>query len=78
MLFTLLEKLYTSGFENKQYGSRKDHNKEELRRMKTKDDFLEGAKVTKDNQIYGTPNSKSKDGTGNSPNDDVGKNKHKR
>jgi len=39
--------------------------------MKTKDNFLEGAKVTKDNQIYGTPNSKSKDGTGDSPNDNV-------
>ena len=43
--------------------------------MKTKDDFLEGAQVTKDNQIYGTPNSKSKDGTGDSPNDNVRKNK---
>ncbi|GER67852.1 hypothetical protein BpJC7_16000 [Weizmannia acidilactici] len=43
--------------------------------MKTKDDFLEGAKVTKDNQIYGTPNSKAKAGTGNSPNDDLGKRK---
>jgi len=39
--------------------------------MKKKDPFLEGAKVTKDNIIYGTPNSKAKDGTGNSPNDDV-------
>ncbi|MCU9614820.1 hypothetical protein OEV98_14850 [Caldibacillus lycopersici] len=45
--------------------------------MKTKDNFLEGNKVTKDNQIYGTPNSKSKNGTGNSPNDDVRKNKEK-
>jgi hypothetical protein len=27
--------------------------------------------VTKDNQIYGTPNSKSKNGTGDSPNDNV-------
>lgn len=43
--------------------------------MKTKDNFLEGAKVTKDNQIYGTPNSKAKDGTGDSPNDNVGKKK---
>ncbi|WP_018664732.1 hypothetical protein [Heyndrickxia acidiproducens] len=43
--------------------------------MKTKDDFLEGAKVTHDNQIYGTPNRKAKDGTGNSPNDDAGKSK---
>ncbi|MCM3724664.1 hypothetical protein M3226_03000 [Neobacillus cucumis] len=45
--------------------------------MNTKDDFLEGAKVTQDNQIYGTPNSKSKskNGTGDSPNDNVGKNK---
>jgi hypothetical protein len=51
---------------------------QEMKRMKTKDNFLEGAKVTKDNQIFGTPNSKSKDGTGNSPNDDVGNNKHKR
>jgi len=39
--------------------------------MKTKDNFLEGAKITKDNQIYGTPNSKSKDGTGDSPNDNA-------
>jgi hypothetical protein len=46
--------------------------------MKTKDNFLEGAKVTKDNQIYGTPNSKSKNGTGDSPNDNVSKNKHER
>ncbi|MEH7086008.1 hypothetical protein V7139_25175 [Neobacillus drentensis] len=43
--------------------------------METKDDFLTGAKVTKDNQIYGTPKSKSKNGTGDSPNDNVGKNK---
>lgn len=43
--------------------------------METKDDFLTGAKVTKDNQIYGTPNSKSKNGTGDSPNDNVSKNK---
>jgi hypothetical protein len=43
--------------------------------METKDDFLTGAKVTKDNQIYGTPNSKSKYGTGDSPNDNTGKNK---
>jgi len=43
--------------------------------MKSKEKFLEGAKITKDNQIYGTPNSKSKDGTGNSPNDDVRKGK---
>ena len=43
--------------------------------MKTKDNFLEGAQVTKDNQIYGTPNSKSKDGTGDSPNDNIRKNK---
>jgi hypothetical protein len=42
---------------------------------KTKDDFQTGAKVTADNQIYGTPNSKSKDGTGDSPNDNVGKTK---
>ena len=47
---------------------------QEVRRVKTKDDFLEGAKVTQDNQIYGTPNSKSKNGTGDSPNDNVGKN----
>jgi hypothetical protein len=46
-------------------------------KMKTKDNFLEGAKVTKDNQIFGTPNSKSKNGTGDSPNDNVGKNNHK-
>ncbi len=44
--------------------------------MKTKDNFLEGAKVTNDNQIYGTPNSKGKDGTGDSPNDNVGKKKY--
>ncbi|WP_285890792.1 hypothetical protein [Mesobacillus maritimus] len=41
--------------------------------MKTKDNFFEGAKVTKDNQIFGTPNSKSKNGTGDSPNDNVKK-----
>ena len=41
--------------------------------MANKDKFLEGEKVTKDNQIYGTPNSKSKNGTGDSPNDNVGK-----
>lgn len=46
--------------------------------METKPKFLEGAEVTKDNQIYGTPNSKSKDGTGDSPNDNVGKSKNKR
>lgn len=46
--------------------------------MKTKDNFLEGSKVTKDNQIVGTPNSKSKNGTGDSPNDNVGKDKSKR
>jgi hypothetical protein len=51
---------------------------QEMRRMKTKDNFLEGAKVTKDNQIFGTPNSKSKNGTGDSPNDNVGKNKSER
>ncbi|WML31448.1 hypothetical protein RCG24_06170 [Neobacillus sp. OS1-32] len=39
--------------------------------MSTKDDFLTGTKVTNDNQIYGTPNSKSKNGTGDSPNDQV-------
>ena len=39
--------------------------------MSTKDDFLTGAKVTNDNQIYGMPNSKSKNGTGDSPNDQV-------
>ncbi|GAA0328867.1 hypothetical protein GCM10008967_19230 [Bacillus carboniphilus] len=47
--------------------------------MKTKSKFLEGAEVTNDNQIYGTPNSKSKNGTGDSPNDNVKKksqNKH--
>jgi hypothetical protein len=47
-----------------------------MKRMKTKDDFLEGAKVTKDNQIFGTANSKSKNGTGDSPNDNVDKNKN--
>ncbi|WP_165571542.1 hypothetical protein [Cytobacillus praedii] len=41
--------------------------------MKSKDNFLEGAKVTRDNQIFGTPNSKSKNGTGDSPNDNKGK-----
>ncbi|CAH0345983.1 hypothetical protein [Bacillus sp. CECT 9360] len=46
--------------------------------MKKKDDFSEGAKVTKDNQIFGTPNSKSKNGTGDSPNDNVSKNKDQR
>ena len=39
--------------------------------MKKKAKFQEGREVTKDNQIYGTPNSKAKDGTGNSPIDDV-------
>jgi hypothetical protein len=43
--------------------------------LETKDDVLTGAKVTKDNQIYGTPNSKSKNGTGDSPNDNVGNTK---
>lgn len=43
--------------------------------MKTKDDFLIGAKVTKDNQVYGTPNSKGKNGNGDSPNDNTAKNK---
>ncbi len=43
--------------------------------MKHKDKFIEGRTVTHDNQIYGTPNSKAKDGTGNSPNDDVKKKK---
>jgi hypothetical protein len=43
--------------------------------MKTKDDFQKGAKVTNDNQIYGTPNSKSKNGTGDSPNDNGGRTK---
>lgn len=46
--------------------------------MKKKEQFLEGAKVTQDNQIYGTPNSKSKNGTGDSPNDNVNKAKSKR
>lgn len=45
--------------------------------MEKKDRFLKGAKVTNDNQIYGTPNSKSKNGTGDSPNDDIGKNRSK-
>jgi hypothetical protein len=45
----------------------------EMNLMANKDKFLEGAQVTKDNQIYGTPNSKSKNGTGDSPNDNVGK-----
>lgn len=35
--------------------------------MRKKDQFLAGNKITKDNQIFGTPNSKAKDGTGNSP-----------
>lgn len=46
--------------------------------MKKKEQFLEGAKVTQDNQIYGTPNSKSKNGTGDSPNDNVNKGKSNR
>lgn len=46
-------------------------------RLKHKQKFLEGRKVTHDNQIFGTPNSKAKEGTGNSPNDDVKKNKSK-
>lgn len=40
-----------------------------------KDQFLVGNKITKDNQIFGTPNSKARDGTGNSPNDDIGQKK---
>jgi hypothetical protein len=48
-----------------------------MKRLKTKDNFSEGAKVTKDNQIFGTPNSKGKNGTGDSPNDNVGKNSRK-
>ncbi|WP_251550972.1 hypothetical protein [Neobacillus muris] len=44
--------------------------------MKTKDNFSRGAKVTKDNQIMGTPNSKSKNGTGDSPNDNAGGKTH--
>jgi len=43
--------------------------------MRKKDQFLAGNKITKDNQIFGTPNSKAKDGTGNSPNDDIGQKK---
>lgn len=39
--------------------------------MKKKERFHAGRKVTDDNQIYGTPNSKAKDGTGDSPNDNV-------
>ncbi|KIO59219.1 hypothetical protein B4065_1041 [Caldibacillus thermoamylovorans] len=34
--------------------------------------------ISKDNQIFGTPNSKAKDGTGNSPNDDIGQKKGQR
>ena len=41
--------------------------------MKTKEKFQEGAKVTADNQIFGTPNSNAKNGTGDSPNDNVRK-----
>ncbi|MCM3570168.1 hypothetical protein [Neobacillus mesonae] len=44
--------------------------------MKTKDNFLEGAKVTKDNQVF-APDSKSKNGTGDSENDHVGTNNSK-
>lgn len=40
-------------------------------KVKKKPKFQEGRKVTHDNQIYGTPNSKAKDGTGDSPNDNV-------
>ncbi|SEM16233.1 hypothetical protein SAMN05192533_101259 [Mesobacillus persicus] len=47
-------------------------------KMKKKEQFLEGAKVTQDNQIFGTPNSKSKNGTGDSPNDNVNKGKSNR
>lgn len=43
-----------------------------------KDQFLAGNKITKDNQIFGTPNSKARDGTGNSPNDDIGQKKGQR
>ncbi|MFC4802109.1 hypothetical protein ACFPA1_22655 [Neobacillus sp. GCM10023253] len=46
--------------------------------MDTKDNFLTGAKVTSDNQVYGTPNSKSKNGTGDSPNDNAGSKKQNR
>ncbi len=46
--------------------------------MSKKQQFLAGDKITKDNQIFGTPNSKVKDGTGNSPNDDVNQKKGQR
>lgn len=46
--------------------------------MNKKQKFLAGNKITKDNQIFGTPNSKAKDGTGNSPNDDVNEKKGQR
>ncbi|MED4204967.1 hypothetical protein [Neobacillus mesonae] len=45
--------------------------------MKTKDNFLEGAKVTKDNQVF-APDSKSKNGTDDSQNNHVGKSKLER
>jgi hypothetical protein len=41
--------------------------------MKTKDNFLEGAKVTNDGQTFGSNNSKGIKATGDSPNDNVKK-----
>ncbi|MGD6897656.1 hypothetical protein [Bacillus infantis] len=41
--------------------------------MKSKDNFLEGAKVTNDGQTFGSKTNKGNHATGNSPNDDVKK-----
>ncbi|MDT0163346.1 MULTISPECIES: hypothetical protein [Bacillus] len=41
--------------------------------MKTKDNFLEGAKVTNDGQTFGSKNNKGINATGDSPNDNVKK-----
>lgn len=46
-----------------------------MKKMKTKDNFLEGAKVTQDNAIYGTSDKKAKNGPGDSPNVNADKNK---
>lgn len=43
--------------------------------MKTKDNFLEGAKVTKDNAIYGASDQKAKFGPGDSVNGKSGQKK---
>ncbi|WP_263297860.1 hypothetical protein [Neobacillus bataviensis] len=43
--------------------------------MKTKDNFLEGAKVTQDNAVYGASDKKANFGPGDSVNGQSGKKK---